>query len=85
MTIQLLYFARLREIFGGGETLQLPSGGDITINDIVNHLRARGGKWQQELAQGKAIAFAVNQTIAAPDTKVPADAEVAIFPPVTGG
>lgn len=84
MTIQLLYFARLREAFGGGETLQLPPG-KTTVADILAHLRARGGKWRRELASGKALAFAVNQTIAAPETTVPRDAEVAIFPPVTGG
>lgn len=83
--IRLLYFARLREILGDGETLQLPADGDIRINDMLNHLRARGGKWQKELASGNALAFAVNQTIAAPESVIPPDAEVAIFPPVTGG
>lgn len=84
MKIRLLYFAKLREVFGDGEVLSLPSG-KATVADILNHLRARGGKWRRELASGRALAFAVNQTIAAPETIVPPDAEVAIFPPVTGG
>ena len=85
MAIQLLYFARLREIFGSdGETLHLPSG-DIVVADIIAHLHKRGGKWQLELASGKALAFAVNQQLAGLQTAVPPDAEVAIFPPITGG
>ena len=49
------------------------------------HLRARGGVWAEELGAGRAFRVAVNQSIVALDTALPDNAEVAIFPPVTGG
>lgn len=88
MKIRLLYFARLREKFAAdGETLEITpaENGALTVADIIKTLRARGGEWHTELAEGKAVAYAVNQTFAAPATPVPENAEVAIFPPVTGG
>jgi molybdopterin converting factor subunit 1 len=84
MNIRLLYFARLREVFGlGQENLDLPS--PSTLADLLAHLRGRGGVWAQELAPGRAFRLAVNQDIAGPDAVLGEGDEVAIFPPVTGG
>lgn len=83
MTLRLLYFARLRERFGtAGETLAFTGA---TAADLVATLRARGGAWAEELAPGRAFRIAVDQTIVALDATLPDGAEVAIFPPVTGG
>ncbi|MHB0974609.1 MAG: MoaD/ThiS family protein [Thiobacillus sp.] len=83
MTLRVLYFARLRERFGAaGETLDFAGA---TAADLVAHLRARGGVWAEELGAGRAFRVAVNQSIVALDTALPDNAEVAIFPPVTGG
>ncbi|MBS1184948.1 MAG: molybdopterin converting factor, subunit 1 [Proteobacteria bacterium] len=83
MKLRVLYFARLRERFGVAEE-SLDFAG-ATVADLVALLRARGGVWSEELAGGRAFRVAVNQDIVAPDASLPDQAEVAIFPPVTGG
>ena len=83
MTLRVLYFARLRERFGvAEETLEFAGA---TATDLVSLLQARGGVWAEELAAGRAFRVAVNQDIVALDAILPDHAEVAIFPPVTGG
>lgn len=83
MKLKLLYFARLREVFGlGAEEFDLPGG---TVADLLDRLRARGGDWARELAQDRAFRVAVNQDVAGPDTPLADRDEVAVFPPVTGG
>ncbi|MHB1186447.1 molybdopterin converting factor subunit 1 [Thiobacillus sp.] len=83
MTLRILYFARLRERFGvAEETLDFAGA---TAADLIAFLQARGGVWAEELAAGRAFRVAVNQDIVALDAVVPEHAEVAIFPPVTGG
>jgi molybdopterin synthase sulfur carrier subunit len=83
MRVHLLYFARLRECFGLAEEA-LEFGG-VTVADLLAFLQARGGVWAEELAAGRAFRVAVNQDVVTLDAVLPDDAEVAIFPPVTGG
>ncbi len=83
MNVRVLYFARLRERFGCAEEQVVLDG--ATVRDLVALLQARGGVWAEELAAGRAFRVAVNQDIVTPDATVPDGAEVAIFPPVTGG
>ena len=83
MKLHVLYFARLRERFGlAEETLEFDGA---TAADVVAHLQARGGVWAEELDGSRAFRVAVNQDIVALDAALPEHAEVAIFPPVTGG
>jgi molybdopterin converting factor subunit 1 len=83
MKLRVLYFARLRERFGvAEETLDF---GGATAADLVALLQTRGGVWAEELAVGRAFRVAINQDIVALDAALPDHAEVAIFPPVTGG
>lgn len=83
MKVRVLYFARLRERFGmGEETLELAGA---TAADLVAQLQARGGVWAEELGAGRAFRVAVNQEIVTLDSTLTENAEVAIFPPVTGG
>jgi sulfur-carrier protein len=85
MNIRLLYFARLREVFGlGREILSLDQPAP-TLADLLAALRARGGDWREELAEGRHFRLAVNQDITGPDAPLHDGDEVAIFPPVTGG
>ena len=83
MKLRILYFARLRERFGVAEE-SLDFGG-ATAADLVATLQSRGGAWAEELAAERAYRVAVNQDIVALDAVLPDGAEVAIFPPVTGG
>ncbi|MBW8371741.1 MAG: molybdopterin converting factor subunit 1 [Thiobacillus sp.] len=83
MKLRVLYFARLRERFGmAEETLDFAGA---TAAELIAQLQARGGMWAEELAAGRAFRVAVNQDIVALDAALPDQAEVAIFPPVTGG
>ncbi len=85
MTIQLLYFARLREVLGcESEQLAAPAT-PWDVAGLLAHLRSRGGVWADELAVGKVFRVAVNQELASQGTPISPGAEVAIFPPVTGG
>lgn len=85
MKIKVLYFARLREVFGvEAEELELP-GERACAAAIVDALRKRGEPWSQELALDAGYRMAVNQTLAGLVTPVKEGDEVAIFPPVTGG
>ena len=83
MKVRVLYFARLRERFGLGEETVEVAG--TTAGAVVDALRARGDVWAEELAPGRSFRVAVNQEIAALDAPLSEGAEVAIFPPVTGG
>ena len=84
-TITILYFARLKEVFGrGSERIALPRSVD-TVEALREHLRARGGAWEAELALAKPVRVAVNQEMAGPEARIGPDDEVAFFPPVTGG
>ena len=85
MQITLLYFARLREQFGTGSETAAPPAEIKTLGDLVAWLRARGGHWATELAEGRAYRLAVNQDMADLETVLNDGDEVAIFPPVTGG
>jgi len=82
-SITVRYFASLREALGASEAITLAAG--TTLGDLRDHLIARGGRHAEVLARGRALRCALNQVMADEATPVPAGAEVAFFPPVTGG
>ncbi len=85
MNIKLRYFASVRETLDiSHENATIPDGID-TIGGIRTHLAARGGKWDEALGTDKPLRMAYNQAMCGPEQKVEAGAEVAFFPPVTGG
>ncbi|MFT4103932.1 MAG: molybdopterin converting factor subunit 1 [Burkholderiaceae bacterium] len=85
MVITILYFASLREGLGlGRETLELPDGVG-TAGELLAWLRRRGGVWQDLLGEGRAVRIAVDQRMVDAAAPLHAGAEVAFFPPVTGG
>lgn len=83
--IQLLYFARIREALATeSETLGLPAEVG-TVAELIAWLAARGGAWAEVFAGKQVFRVAINQEVVAKGCAIPAGAEVAIFPPVTGG
>ena len=85
MRVDVLYFAGLREAVGAArESVELPAG-VTTAGALRAHLRARGGAWAEALAESRTLRVAVDQAMAAPDAPLRDGAEVAFFPPVTGG
>lgn len=81
--VRLRYFASLREALGVGEEVACTPG--LTLGQLRDQLIARGGRHAEVLARGRALRCALNQVMADEATTVPAGAEVAFFPPVTGG
>jgi molybdopterin synthase sulfur carrier subunit len=81
--ITVKYFASIRESIGHGqETL---SASASTLGALRDELIARGGAYAESLARGSAVRMALNQTMAQESTELADGAEVAFFPPVTGG
>lgn len=85
MQLKLRYFASLREALGPGETLEVDPAACGTAGALRDLLIARGGRHAEALARGRALRCAVDQTLAEDATPLAPGAEVAFFPPVTGG
>ena len=83
MKLTLRYFASIREVLGSGETIEVPAGS--TVGAVRDALIARGGGHAEVLARGRALRCALNQVLCVEPTVIEADAELAFFPPVTGG
>lgn len=82
-SIQLRYFASIRESLGtGSESLQTTAA---TVGELRDELIARGGGYAEALARGRAVRVSLNQTMSDESAALPDRAEVAFFPPVTGG
>jgi molybdopterin synthase sulfur carrier subunit len=85
MKVTVLYFARLREAVGcDRETLELPAA-VTTVGALRAWLVGRGAPWCEAFTEVKRIRAAVAQQMATDDTALSEGAEVAFFPPVTGG
>ncbi|QWE10025.1 molybdopterin converting factor subunit 1 [Polynucleobacter sp. es-EL-1] len=85
MKLQLRFFASLREGLGLSEEVISVPAEVKTISDLRAYLVARGNPWSEVLAEGKVIRCALNQEMVKETTLLQDGAEVAIFPPVTGG
>lgn len=84
MKVSVRYFASIREALGSGEQVELPAG--ATLGVLRDALIARGGRHAEVLARGRALRAALNQVMASDESlPVEENAEVAFFPPVTGG
>jgi sulfur-carrier protein len=81
--IQVRYFAWLREALGEGEVLAVQPGASAA--SVRQMLQARSALHLQMLGPQQVLRCAVNQVLCAEDGVVPDGAEVAFFPPVTGG
>ena len=82
-TVQLRYFASIREAVGTGS--EAFSTDADTVGALRDELIARGGAHASSLARGKAVRMALNQTLSDESATLADGAEVAFFPPVTGG
>jgi molybdopterin synthase sulfur carrier subunit len=82
-TVNVRYFASIREALGSGEQVALPPG--ATVGLLRDRLIERSPAHAAALARGKALRCALDQALCEETTVVGAGAEVAFFPPVTGG
>ena len=85
MKLELRFFASIREALGvSQESIAIPDNLK-TIADLRAYLVARGNPWSEVLADGKVLRCALNQHMVDASTPLLDGAEVAFFPPVTGG
>ena len=83
MKINLRYFASVREQIGiASETIETSSR---DLSELRTELIARGANYENALSHGKAIRVALNQSVVSGNEPLIDNAEVAFFPPVTGG
>jgi len=83
MKIAVRYFASVREALGrGSEEVQTEAA---TLGALRDELIARGAPYAATLARGRAVRMALDQVMSAEAAPLREGAEVAFFPPVTGG
>lgn len=81
--ITLTYFGVLKQQLGlTQERLDWPGG---SSDELLALLRGRGDDWATALAPERIFRLVVNQQITQGTVSIPANAEVALLPPVTGG
>jgi molybdopterin synthase sulfur carrier subunit len=83
--MKLRYFAWVRERIGKAEEdLDLPDG-IATVGDLMAWLAAKGDGYAFAFENPKIIRAAIDKSHVRPDALVARAAEVAFFPPMTGG
>jgi molybdopterin synthase sulfur carrier subunit len=83
MKVTVKYFASIREAIGvSSESVDTTAA---TLAALRDELIAFGGDHAESLARGRAVRMAVNQVMSEESVMLADGAEVAFFPPVTGG
>lgn len=83
MTLDVLYFAWLRERIGAPrERIETAAA---TVADLVAELVRRDDRHAAALGDLDAVRVAVDQQLAGLDTPLSGAREIAFFPPMTGG
>ena len=83
MTLEILYFAWLRERIGlARETVETDA---TTVADLVAELRAREERYALAFSDMSAVRVALDQDLSEFDAPLAGVREVAFFPPMTGG
>ncbi len=83
MKVEIRYFASIREAVGvAAESVETTAD---TLAALRDELIARDAPHAQALARGRALRMALNQVMCRETASLQEGAEVAFFPPVTGG
>ena len=88
MKIAVRYFASVRERLGAGQDLVwADDASDVpaTVGDLRQWLIAQSDEHADALAMSRGLRAACNQTMCSAQEPLLDGAEVAFFPPVTGG
>ena len=83
MHMTLRYFASIRETIGHASEPYDGTAADLAA--LREELVGRGAPYALALAHGRAVRMALNQVMCTDDAALVEQAEVAFFPPVTGG
>ncbi len=90
MKIVVKYFASVREQLGAGESVELEAADasqalPATVGELRAWLAERSPAHAEALDAQRGLRTAFNQTLCKPEQPLADGAEVAFFPPVTGG
>ena len=83
MKVTVKYFAGIREAIGLSSELRDTEA--LTLAMLRDELIVLGDVYADSLARGKAVRLALNQVMVDESAVLTDGAEVAFFPPVTGG
>jgi molybdopterin converting factor subunit 1 len=79
--VKVLFFAALRER-AGSSALELELPKEMTVGELKNKLADEYPNLRQSL---KAVLVSLDREYAFDDAVIPSNAEIALFPPVSGG
>lgn len=85
MAVKILYFAWVRERIGKVEEVVEPPADVATVADLVEWLRGRGEEYAYAFENETVIRAALDQIHVRRDAAIAGAAEIAFFPPMTGG
>jgi molybdopterin synthase sulfur carrier subunit len=83
--MKLVYFAWVRERIGRAEEELAPPPEVATVTDLVAWLRGRGEEYAYAFEDPGVVRAAIDRTHAKHDAQIAGAAEIAFFPPMTGG
>jgi molybdopterin synthase sulfur carrier subunit len=83
--MKILYFARIRQLAGrGSEEIEIPP--DVkTVSALIDYLSGRDQGLAAAFAERRTVKAAIDQRHVPLDAPIAGAAEIAFFPPVTGG
>lgn len=79
--VKLLFFATLRDR-AGTKSLELDIPADLTVRGLKDKMSAEYPNLKESM---KSVLITINREYAFDEAVIPPDAEVALFPPVSGG
>ena len=83
--MKLVYFAWVRERVGKTEETVTPPAGVANVTELMAWLAGRGEEYAYAFENPKIIRAAIDRAHVRPDTPLGKAAEIAFFPPMTGG
>jgi len=79
--VKLLFFATIRER-AGTKFLEMDVPNDLTILELKEKISAEHPNLKESM---KSVLITINREYAFDEAVIPQDAEIAMFPPVSGG
>ncbi|GJE57580.1 MULTISPECIES: MoaD/ThiS family protein [Methylobacterium] len=83
--MKLVYFAWVRERIGKADETVTPPPGIDTIAGLVSWLKTHGEEYAYAFENEGVVRAAIDRVHARPDSPITGAAEIAFFPPMTGG
>jgi len=85
MQLTILYFARMREAVGRAREIVEPPATVKSLGQLRMWMISRGEPWSSAFFQVQPLRIALDLEVSGEDAILRDGAEVAFFPPVTGG